>query len=107
MPGRRRDPKGDLDLYLTSLGFEREVRFHDSRRWRFDWAKDGVAVEYEGGVFASGDEGGHRAMGRFLADVEKYSVAAAMGWKVIRCTAKHVESGDAFSWIEQALGGAG
>lgn len=101
MTRSRSDPKQDLGLYLDALGFEREVRFHETRRWRFDFARGDIAVEYEGGVF--GEAGGHRATGKFLRDLEKYSMAAAMGWKVIRVTAREVESGQAFDWIEAAM----
>lgn len=96
-------PKQDLDLFLGALGFEREVPFIPGRRFKADYARGTLLVEYEGGVFAGGDAGGHRAMGRYLRDIEKYSLAAVHGFRVIRVTAKHVESGQAFAWVEQAL----
>jgi hypothetical protein len=103
---RQRD---QLDLYLSALGFRREVRFHPTRRWRFDWGIGligrNVAVEYEGGVF-HGDEG-HRATGRYLRDLEKYNEAALRGWTVLRFTAKEVDDGSAYGMIERAMEVAG
>ncbi len=100
---KKADPKQDLDLYLDALGFEREYRFVPGRKFAADYRRGSLLVEYEGGVFAGGDAGGHRAMGRYLRDIEKYSLAAVHGFTVIRVTAKHVESGEAFAWIDRAL----
>lgn len=82
-----------------------ELVFCVGRKWRFDWAWDGirrVALEIEGGVFMK--EGGHRGMGRFLRDMEKYNEAAIMGWVVIRVTTDQVDSGVAFALVRRALG---
>lgn len=97
----RRDPKQELDLYLGALGFERESAFVPGRRFKADFRKGTLLLEYEGGVF--GGAGGHRATGRYLRDVEKYNLAAIHGFRVIRVTAKHVENGEAFTWIDMAL----
>jgi hypothetical protein len=61
-----------------------EFRFHDRRRWRFDYAwplrpRGGVAVEVDGGQWQSGG-GRHNTDG----DREKLNVAAALGWRVLR-----------------------
>lgn len=99
----RSDPRQDLELYLSALGFEKEYRFLPDRKFRADFRLGTLLVEYEGGVFAGGDAGGHRGLGRFLKDAEKYNLAAISGFRVIRVTAKHVESGEAFGWIEKAM----
>ena len=62
-----------------------EFRFHPSRRWRFDyaWPDHHVALEVEGAVWT---QGRHTRGSGFLADIEKYNAAAALGWRIIRCT---------------------
>jgi len=61
----------------------REYKFHETRKWRFDfcWPDIKVAVELEGGVFSGGRH--TRGMG-FVADCEKYNQAALLGWRVFR-----------------------
>ena len=62
-----------------------EHRFHPVRRWRFDFAfpDSCVAVECEGGTWVHGR---HTRGAGFRADCEKYNNAAALGWRVFRCT---------------------
>lgn len=81
---------------------EREYRFHPSRRWRWDfcWPEQMVALEIEGGAFSGGR---HTRGPGFQADCEKQSVAAALGWRVLRATAYHVESGQFLEWVRRAL----
>lgn len=64
-----------------SLTAEREYRFHDVRRFRFDfaWPQYKIAVEVDGGVFAPG--GGRHAKD---PDREKLNLAAECGWFVFR-----------------------
>lgn len=83
---------------------EREWRFAESigRRWRFDFAFPTymVAVEMEGGG------GRHHSFAGHHADCTKYSTAAAMGWRVMRFTAKHVkhEPDEMVQLILEAIG---
>jgi len=77
-------------IIFAELGLEciPEYKFHDKRRWRFDYAIVGsritsskIAVEIEGGIWS----GGRHTRGKgFIGDMEKYNTATAMGWKVIR-----------------------
>lgn len=84
-----------------------EVRFHPTRKWRFDmyWPVDlfsgkGVACEVEGGTYS----GGRHVRGRgYEMDCEKYNEAALMGITVLRVTAKHITDGRALSWIRGAI----
>lgn len=81
---------------------EREYRFHDMRKWRFDfaWPEIMLAVEVEGGVW---NQGRHtRPMG-FEGDCEKYNEAAIMGWTVIRVTGKMISSGMAIKHVDKAF----
>lgn len=78
------------DMRLSWLNHEHagwvtEFRFHEHRRWRFDYAHPvlRIALEVEGGVWS----GGRHTRGKgFLGDIEKYNTATAAGWAVFRCT---------------------
>jgi hypothetical protein len=103
-------------LEQAGIPFEREYRFHETRRWRFDFARpaydtppswDGwrehhpaIAIEVEGGSFS----GGHRRGLRYEFDCEKHNAAMLLGWQVYRFTPAMVEDGRAFAVIQQALG---
>lgn len=80
-----------IDIFLnycnSQLGLRpvKEYQFHPVRKWRFDYAfpAQRVALEVEGGVHTGGR---HIRPRGFLNDMEKYNTAAAMGWRVLRCT---------------------
>lgn len=64
-----------------------EYRFHEERKWRFDWAIPDmkIAFEYEG----QGQEiksGPHTSFKNFNKDVDKYNEAQQLGWTVLRFT---------------------
>ncbi len=93
-----------LTATLNSLhpGVVSEHRFHDKRRWRFDyaWIDLKVAFEVEGGVYKGGR---HTSIKGFTSDCEKYSTAAILGWMVIRATTAMVRDGTAYELLEQAI----
>ena len=97
----------EFDLALRSeglFGFVREHRFHPDRRWRFDFAWEGlkVAVEIEGGVWSGGR---HTRGSGFEADCEKYNEAARLGWAVYRFTGKMIKSGYAINLMREVMNG--
>ena len=55
------------------------------RKFRFDycWREQMVALEVEGGAYTGGR---HTRGPGFVKDLAKYSLAAAMGWRVLRVT---------------------
>jgi hypothetical protein len=81
---------------------EREHQFHPARKWRFDlaWPALMVAFECEGGVWGRGR---HTSGAGYSADCEKYSIAAALGWTVIRATTQQIRQGAALDWLTAAL----
>lgn len=83
-------------------GWVEEHRFHDTRRWRFDfaWPELMLALELEGGTHAGGR---HVRGAGFEKDCEKYNQAACMGWLVLRATSAMVRDGRALSTLEEAL----
>lgn len=92
-----------LQLELAKIhDYEREYKFLDDRRFRFDFAWPNydqmLAVEVEGGTWSNGR---HTRGAGFAKDCEKYNEAALNGWHVIRVTRDHVKSGQALLWIER------
>ena len=67
-----------------------EFRFHDERKWRFDfaWPESRIAVEIEGGIWSGGR---HTRGAGFISDAAKYNHAAALGWRVFRLTGEMID----------------
>ena len=70
----------------NKLQLEAEYKFHDERRWRFDWCFPTlkISIEYEG-IFSAKSR--HTTAKGFTGDTEKYNAAQQLGWKVYRYTA--------------------
>ena len=99
---RKRAPRPgeDLGVALQALGFVPEVPFPGltgKRRWRWDWARGRVAVEYHGvGV-------GHQGVRGSFRDHEKTTEGVLAGWLVIQCNRSTVSSGRCLEWVDAAL----
>jgi len=76
----------------------REHKFHDTRRFRFDfaWPERKVALEIDGGVFS---QGRHNRGKGYENDCIKFAEAAKLGWRVYRFSTGQVRSGEAISYI--------
>ena len=61
-----------------------EWYFAKPRMWRFDyaWPEFRLALEVEGGIWT---QGRHTRGAGALKDLEKYSEAAILGWRIIYC----------------------
>lgn len=81
---------------------EFEFKFHDARKWRFDfaWVKQKLAMEIDGAIWI---QGRHTRGAGVEKDCEKLSEAAILGWRILRASTGQVESGVALGWIERAL----
>ena len=81
-----------------------ELKFHPTRRWRFDRAfvAARLAVEIDGGLFIGGRHNRGIGMER---DMEKIAAAMLLGWRVLRVSPRHVTSGQAAVWIAALLRG--
>ncbi len=81
---------------------EPEVAFHPTRKHRMDfaWRDQKLAVEVEGGVWTFGRHG--RGSG-IVKDMEKASLAAEEGWRVIRVTPKALHTQETVASIQRAL----
>jgi len=80
----------------------REFRFAPTRRFRADFAypEKRLLIEVDGGGFVAGR---HTRGAGFATDCEKQSLAAVLGWRVIRVTPAQIDDGRAIEWIRQAL----
>lgn len=94
------DQIGDPAVHLPAP--VREHVFHPVRKWRFDlaWPELLVALEVDGGVYIGG---AHNRGPHVESDCEKFSSAAALGWRVLRVTPRHVRDGRALLWLVAAL----
>lgn len=79
-----------------------EHRVCDSRRFRFDfaWPDERVALEVEGGAWTGGRH--TRGIG-FIRDMEKYNLAACLGWRVLRCVPSDLCTMDTVRMIHACL----
>jgi len=59
-----------------------------------------VLVEIQG----TGPQGRHGSYGHHHSDCEKFSTAAALGWRVLPLSAKMVKDGSGLALVETALG---
>lgn len=90
---------------------ERQFRFAPPRKFASDLAYPHLPpgrrflVEIEGGTWAP-TPGRHNHPVGFGRDLEKYNLAALLGYRLLRFTPDQVESGVALKTIEAALLGA-
>ena len=75
-------------LKRADVEYKEELRFHDTRKWRFDIGipDHKVAFEYEG-IFRGKSR--HTTPIGASKDCDKYNEATWLGWKVYRFTAYH------------------
>jgi hypothetical protein len=110
-----------LVLHIRAAGLPApvlELRFHPTRRWRFDlaWPQWQLAIEIEGGIWGKGGrrsaacrlcgarDTGHHARGvGILRDIEKGNAAILAGYRVLRVTPDMVNSGEALKLIERVI----
>ncbi len=94
-----------LHLKARKIPFIREYKFMEGRRFRFDFviANTHYAIEIEGG---HPGKSRHTSYKGFAADAEKYNLATALGWKLLRFTTKMVKDGTAIQTIERVLSNA-
>ena len=80
--------KSEIEMVLKHGGYDyvKELKFHPSRKWRFDFAIESlrIAIEYEG---IMSEKSRHTTITGMSRDCEKYNTAQLLGWKVLRFTA--------------------
>lgn len=100
----------ELAGHLKLLGHElqREVRFHPSRRWRFDLADERlrIGVECDGAIFNAENgkaSGAHARGAAMLRDMEKRNAAAELGWVVLVYGPPLIRSGEAALQVARVI----
>lgn len=70
----------------------RQYRFHEKRRWRFDfaWPESLLGVEIQGGT-AMRSRSGHTSISGIQKDYEKLNAAQLAGWRVLQYTSLDLE----------------
>lgn len=83
---------------------EAEYKFHDKRKWRFDYCfpRHKVAIEIEGGVWTRGR---HTRGSGFVKDMEKYNEATRLGWRILRFTPSDLGKNATYELIKETLYG--
>ncbi len=107
--GSKSDLEKDLEYQLKAIGYdvEREVKFHPTRRWRFDFLVGNLAVEVEGGIWM--EKSRHTSPKGFIDDCEKYAEALLLGYRVLRIPGdwvnkrKDARTSVAIDYIQRAL----
>jgi very-short-patch-repair endonuclease len=81
---------------------EREYLFCHKRKFRMDyaWPNNGFFMEVEGGIWQQGRH--NRAQG-YLKDMEKYNLAAMLGWRMIRITPEELNKMSTISMIQKMI----
>lgn len=91
-----------LEFQMNAFGIhpEKEVKFHDTRKWRADFRVGTLLIEVEGGIFS----GGRHVRGKgFISDCEKYAEAMLLGYRVLRIPGPWVRSGKGIEYIQRML----
>jgi len=105
----KNEPQSDLEwtllFQIKALQLPAPIcnhRFHETRRWRLDfaWPDRQLAVEVDGGTHSYGR---HVRGSGYAKDCEKLNAAALNGYRVLRFTGKMVHNGTAVNTIEQAI----
>jgi very-short-patch-repair endonuclease len=106
MPIPKAASKGEeefaMHCQIYKIEVQREYRFLLGRKFRFDFAIPDakLAIEIEGGIWTGGR---HTRGAGYEKDLEKYNLAAMLGWKVLRFTPQMVHSGAAIDMVKEAL----
>lgn len=80
----------------------REFRAIAGRRYRYDfaWPERKLLIEVQGAIWV---RGGHSTGVGITRDAEKLNLATLAGFRCLHVTSTHVTSGQALTWIQEAL----
>ena len=92
-----------MRAYKISDLFEREYRFHPTRKWRLDFAyvEKKIGIELQGGIF--GRKSGHNTGVGIRNGMGKLNEAQRLGWRVFYFYVDDVKSGKAINFIIEIL----
>lgn len=80
----------------------KEYQFCPDRKWRADycWIDECLILETEGGIWTNGRH--TRGVG-YKSDMEKYSEASVLGYRILRCETSELCSRKTIDWIKKCL----
>lgn len=98
-------PEKLLEYQIELMNFpkpEREFYFARPRKFRADfaWPDRMLLLEVEGGTWIKGR---HTTGEGYEKDCEKYSLAALLGYRVMRFTTGQIKNGMAVSFLERVF----
>ncbi|SPL69311.1 DUF559 domain-containing protein [Acinetobacter stercoris] len=105
--GERAISEGEATLIqhfkAHNIIFKHEFQFNPKRKWRADFhiLNTKILIEVEGGVWSNGR---HTRGKGYIADMEKYNSAMALGYQVYRYSTEQVKSGKAIEEIRRLIG---
>lgn len=98
------------ELVKAGIPYTKELKFHPSRRWRFDFAIGNtpqqidlykIGIEFNGAVFTQGRH--TRGMG-YVKDMDKLNNAQLLGYRVLQYTNVHLKKmDDVMTQIKQMM----
>lgn len=94
-----------LEIHLSEIPgttWTPEYRFHPERKWRFDFAEEGlkIGLEVDGGLYSGGR---HIRPKGYQGDMDKLNEATRLGWRVLRFSTQDVTSGKAKETVERMV----
>lgn len=93
-----------LNEYANAgIDLECEHRFHPERDWRFDFRVVNAGQFMRVAIEVEGLNGRHQRTAGFLADLEKYSHAASLGWLIIRVPVKELCMSDTIELVRLTI----
>ncbi|MDV2441685.1 hypothetical protein QR665_19840 [Acinetobacter gerneri] len=89
-------------LKTYKIEYVKEFQFNSGRKWRADFHLIGtkILIEVEGGIWSNGR---HTRGKGYIADMEKYNSATALGYSVYRYSTEQVKSGLAIEEIRRLV----
>jgi len=85
------------------LRYATEMRFHPTRKWRWDFVLSGyykIAIEIMGSTWASG----RHTRGRgYQSDCDKANEGTRLSWKILRFTTEDILRGRAKKFLQEFL----
>ena len=91
----------------AGIKYEQQFKAITGRRFSFDFAVKDVCddtwlIECQGGIW---HKGGHSTGVGITRDAEKNNLAALAGYRCLMVTSEHIKSGQALTWIQEAING--
>lgn len=106
MPSKLEDRLELLLINENITGYERQYKFHPTRKFRADFGfpEKKILIECQGGIWFA--KSGHNSGAGITKDYEKFNEAAILGWRLILLTPAMInkkQDNPAISYIKRIL----